>query len=45
LKTGLAPEAHDAASSLQEGLVETLTVERLGVPEALRRTLATTIPI
>jgi putative transposase len=32
----------DAASSLREGLEETLTVVRLGVPGALRRTLATT---
>jgi transposase-like protein len=35
----------DAASSLREGLEETLTVVRLGVPVALRRTLATTTPI
>jgi putative transposase len=35
----------DAAASLREGLEETLTVVRLGVPEALRRTLATTDPI
>ena len=35
----------DAASSLREGLEETLTVVRLGLPEALRRTLATTNPI
>ena len=35
----------DAASSLREGLEETLTVVRLGVPGALRRTLATTNPI
>ena len=35
----------DAASSLREGLEETLTVVRLGVPGALRRTLATTHPI
>src|SRR5262249_16069722 len=35
----------DAASSLREGLEETLTVVRLGVPAALRRTLATTNPI
>jgi transposase-like protein len=32
----------DAASSLEEGLEETLTVVRLGVPELLRRTLAST---
>jgi transposase-like protein len=36
---------HDAASSLREGLEETLTVVRLGVSGALRRTLATTNPI
>src|SRR5271157_3338483 len=35
----------DAATSLREGLEETLTVVRLGVSEALRRTLATTNPI
>jgi transposase-like protein len=35
----------DAASSLREGLEETLTVTRLGVPEVLRRSLATTNPI
>lgn len=35
----------DAAASLQEGLDETLTVVRLGVPELLRKTLATTNPI
>jgi putative transposase len=35
----------DAAASLQEGLEETLTVVRLGVSAALRRTLATTNPI
>ncbi|HUT90039.1 MAG TPA: transposase, partial [Thermoguttaceae bacterium] len=32
----------DAAASLREGMEETLTVVRLGVPELLRRTLATT---
>jgi len=31
-----------AARSLEEGLEETLTVHRLGVPETLRRTLAST---
>ncbi len=36
---------HDAATSLREGLDETLTVAKLGVSEALRRTLATTNPI
>jgi putative transposase len=35
----------DAASSLREGLEETLTVVKLGVPDALRRSLATTNPI
>jgi putative transposase len=35
----------DAAASLREGLEETLTVVRLGVVGALRRTLATTNPI
>ncbi|MGE0537938.1 MAG: IS256 family transposase [Pirellulales bacterium] len=35
----------DAAASLEEGLEETLTVVRLGVPELLRKSLATTNPI
>lgn len=35
----------DAANSLREGMEETLTVVRLGLPELLRRTLATTNPI
>lgn len=35
----------DAASSLNEGLEETLTVIKLGLPPLLRRTLATTNPI
>jgi len=35
----------DAAASLAEGLEETLTVVRLGVPELLRKTLSTTNPI
>jgi transposase-like protein len=35
----------DAAASLREGMEETLTVVRLGIPELLRRTLATTNPI
>jgi len=34
-----------AATSLEEGLEETLTVVRLGVPELLRKTLSTTNPI
>src|SRR5262249_41961554 len=35
----------DAASSLREGLEETLTVVRLGLTGPLRRTLSTTNPI
>jgi transposase-like protein len=35
----------DAAASLREGLEETLTVIKLSVPGALRRSLATTNPI
>jgi putative transposase len=35
----------DAAASLREGMEETLTVVRLGVPELLRRSLASTNPI
>jgi transposase-like protein len=35
----------DAAASLREGMEETLTVVRLGVPDLLRRTLATTNPL
>jgi putative transposase len=35
----------DAASSLREGLEESLTVVKLAVPGVLRRTLATTNPI
>jgi putative transposase len=35
----------DAAVSLRQGLEKTLTVVRLGVSGALRRTLATTNPI
>lgn len=34
-----------AAASLKEGLEETLTVVRLGLPDLLRRTFATTNPI
>jgi transposase-like protein len=34
-----------AAASLREGLEETLTVHRLGVPPLLRKTLSTTNPI
>jgi transposase-like protein len=43
--TWLARINPDAASSLREGLEETLTVVRLGVPGVLRRSLATTNPI
>jgi transposase-like protein len=35
----------DAAASLREGLEETITVIRLGVPDLLRKTLASTNPI
>jgi transposase-like protein len=35
----------DAAASLQEGLEETITMQRLGVPELLRKTLKSTNPI
>jgi putative transposase len=35
----------DAAASLREGLEETITVIRLGVPNLLRKTLASTNPI
>jgi hypothetical protein len=35
----------DAAAQSPEGIEETLTVVRLGVPELLRKTLATTNPI
>ncbi len=35
----------DAAASLREGLEETLTVIRLGLPKLLRQTLTTTNPI
>ncbi|MBM4004797.1 MAG: DDE-type integrase/transposase/recombinase, partial [Planctomycetes bacterium] len=34
-----------AAASLEEGWEETLTVVRLGIPELLRKTVATTNPI
>ena len=43
--TWLARINPDAAASLREGLEETLTVVKLGVPGALRRSLATTNPI
>jgi putative transposase len=41
----LAKDHPGAAASLREGLDETLTVLRLGLPRALERTLATTNPI
>jgi hypothetical protein len=41
----LPPLGRIAAASLEEGWEETLTVMRLGVPELLRKTLATTNPI
>lgn len=37
--------SESAASSLEEGLEETLTVHRLSVPDSLRRTLRSTNPI
>jgi transposase-like protein len=43
--TWLARVNPDAAASLREGLEETLTVIKLGVPGVLRRSLATTNPI
>jgi transposase-like protein len=42
MATWLARINPDAASSLREGLEETLTVIKLGIPAALRRSLATT---
>jgi transposase-like protein len=41
----LAKSHPGAAGSLREGLAETLTVMRLGVPPTLARTLRTTNPI
>ena len=41
----LSEISDSAATSLEEGLEETLTVHRLSVPEALRQTLRTTNPI
>ena len=38
----LAKLSPDAAASLQEGMAETLTVVRLGLPATLRKTLAST---
>lgn len=43
--TWLGQIHEEAAGSLKEGLGETLTVVRLGLPEILRKTLATTNPI
>lgn len=37
--------ARSAAASVREGLVETLTVIRLGLPATFARTFATTNPI
>lgn len=41
----LKPLSPSAAASLEEGLEETLTLHRLGVPDALRQTLRSTNPI
>lgn len=41
----LDDEHPGAASSVREGLVETLTVIKLGLPQAFARTFATTNPI
>lgn len=41
----LARSHPGAAASLREGLAETLTLQRLGCPEQLRRTLSSTNPI
>ncbi len=43
--TWLGQISEAAAASLKEGLEETLTVVRLGLPEILRKTLATTNPL
>jgi len=45
LAAQLARVYPDAAGSLREGLEETLTITRLGVTGALRRTLCSTNPI
>jgi transposase-like protein len=45
LVNALAKDHPSAASSLREGLEETLTVKRLGLTGTLERTLATTNPI
>jgi transposase-like protein len=43
--TELEELSPSAAASLKEGLEETLTVHRLGIPQSLRRTLRSTNPI
>ncbi|MFZ5506542.1 MAG: IS256 family transposase, partial [Pseudomonadota bacterium] len=43
--TWLARLSPAAAASLREGMEETLTVVKLGLPDLLRRTLATTNPV
>ena len=45
LATSLQARHPGAAASLREGLEETLTVQELGIPGALYRTLRTTNPI
>jgi len=45
LAASLAAKHPGAAASLREGLADTLTVQRLGIPGALYRTLRTTNPI
>lgn len=45
LASGLEEEFPSAASSIREGLKETLTLRRLGIKEALYRTLRSTNPI
>ena len=45
LARSLAKTHRGAAASLREGLAETLTVMRLGVPPTLARTLRSTNPI
>ena len=42
VRTYLAAMNEDAARSLDEGFDETLTIQRIGVPEKLRKSLATT---
>ena len=45
LAASLAAKHPGAAASLREGLADTLTAQRLGIPGALYRTLRTTNPI